>query len=83
MANSLTNELLQLQKSRCGSKYADIVDDYIKYMPGRVSQTLIRPLNSINKNISILTRYRGRMLYNLEKRFYTSWKRLKNYSKQI
>jgi len=83
MANSLTNELLQLQKSRCGSKYSDIVDDYMKDMPGRVSQTLIRPLNSIHKNISILTRYRGRMLYNLEKRFYTSWKRLKNYSKQI
>jgi hypothetical protein len=83
MANSLTNELLQLQKSRCGSKYSDIVDDYMKDMPGRVSQTLIRPLNSINKNISILTRYRGIMLYNLEKRFYTSWKRLKNYSKQI
>ncbi len=83
MANSLTNELLQLQKSRCGNKYAEIVDDYMKDMPGRVSQTLNRPLNSINKNMSILNRYRGRMLYNLEKRFYTSWKRLKNYTKQI
>lgn len=83
MANSLTNELLQLQKSRCGSKYADIVDDYMKDVPGRVSQTLVRPMNSINKNISILARYRGRMLYNLEKRFNASWKRLKNYSKQI
>ncbi|MHB1179299.1 MAG: hypothetical protein ACYCZO_13320 [Daejeonella sp.] len=83
MANSLTNELLQLQKSRCGNKYAEIVDDYMKDMPERVTQTLNRPLNSINKNISILTRYRGRMLYNLEKRFYTSWKRLKKYTKQI
>jgi len=83
MATNLTNELLQLQKSRCGRKYAEIVDDYMKDMPGRVSQTFNRPLNSINKNISILTRYRGRMLYSLEKRFYTSWKRLKSYTKQI
>lgn len=80
MANSLTNELLQLQKSRCGNKYAEIVDDYMKDMPGRVSQTLNRPLNSINKNMSILNRYRGRMLYNLEKRFYTSWRKLKRYT---
>ncbi len=37
MTNSLTNELLQLQKSRCGLKYAEIVDDYMKEMPSRVA----------------------------------------------
>jgi hypothetical protein len=40
MANSLTNELLQLQKSRCGFKYAEMVDDYMKEMPTKVSQSL-------------------------------------------
>ena len=83
MANSLTNELLQLQKSRCGYKYAEIVDDYMKEMPTRVGKTLNRPINSINKNISIINRYRGKMLYNLERRFYISWRKLKRYTKQI
>jgi hypothetical protein len=80
MANSLTNELLQLQKSRCGSKYAEIVDDYIKEMPAKVSQSLNRPLDSFNKNMTIINRYRGKMLYNLERRFYISWRKLKRYT---
>lgn len=80
MANSLTNELLQLQKSRCGSKYAEIVDDYIKEMPAKVSQSLNRPLDSINKNMTIINRYRGKMLYNLERRFYISWRKLRRYT---
>lgn len=81
MANSLTNELLQLQKSRCGFKYAEMVDDYVKEMPARVGKTLNRPIDSINKNISIINRYRGKMLYNLERRFYISWRKLKRYTK--
>lgn len=83
MANSLTNELLQLQRSRCGFKYAEVVDDYVKEVPGRVGRSLNRPISSINKNMLILNRYRGRMLYSLEKRFYATWKRLKNITKQI
>ena len=82
MANSLTNELLQLQKSRCQFKYAEVVDDYIKEMPEKVSQTLNRPMSSINENITMLKRYRGKMLYNLERRFYSSWKKVMNYTKQ-
>lgn len=81
MDKSLTNELLQLQRSRCGFKYAGLLDDYVKEIPERVSNTINRPLNSISKNISILTRYHGRMLYSLEKRFYSSWKRLIKYTK--
>ncbi len=81
MANSLTNELFQLQKSRCGFKYAEMVDDYMKEMPTKVSQTLNRPLDSINKNIIIINRYRGKMLYNLERRFYISWRKLKRYTR--
>lgn len=80
MANNLINELVQLQKSRCGFKYSDIVDDYMKEMPARVSQTLNRPIDSITKNISIINQYRGKMLYNLERRFYISWRKLKRYS---
>ncbi len=80
MANSLTNELLQLQKSRCSFKYAEMVDDYMKEMPTKVGKTLTRPMNSINKNISIINRYRGKMLYNLERRFYISWRKLKRYT---
>ena len=30
MDKSLTNELLQLQRSRCGFKYADFLDDYVE-----------------------------------------------------
>ncbi len=82
MANSLTNELLQLQKSRCGFKYAEMVDGYMKEMPAKVSQTLNRPLDSINKNITIINRYRGKMLYNLERRFYISWRKLKRYTRK-
>lgn len=81
MANSLTNELLQLQKSRCGFKYVEMVDDYVKEIPTKVSQTLNRPLDSINKNITIINRYRGAMLYNLERRFSISWKKLRRYTR--
>ena len=81
MDKSLTNELLQLQRSRCGFKYVDLLNDYMMDIPERVSHTIIKPFNSINKNISILTRYRGLMLYNLEKRFYTSLKRFRKYMK--
>ena len=81
MANSLTNELLQLQKSRCGFKYAEMVDDYMKEMPTRVTKTLNSPMDSITKNISIINRYRGKMLYNLERRFYISWRKLKRYTR--
>ncbi len=80
MANNLTNELLQLQKSRCGYKYAEMVDDYMKEMPTRVGNSLNRPIDSLNKNISIINRYRGKMLYNLERRFYISWRKLKRYT---
>lgn len=82
MANSLTNELLQLQKSRCGFKYAEIVDDYMKEMPTRVGKSLNRPMDSITKNISIINRYRGKMLYNLERRFYISLRKLKRYTRK-
>ena len=81
MDRSLTNELLQLQKSRCGFKYADLVDDYVKDIPNMVSRSINRPINSINKNISILTGYRGRMLYSLERRFYASLRRLRKYKR--
>jgi len=80
MASNLTNELLQLQKSRCGFKYAEMVDDYMKEMPTRVGNSLNRPMDSINKNISIINRYRGKMLYNLERRLYISWRKLKRYT---
>lgn len=79
MANNLSNELLQLQKSRCG--YAEMVDDYMKDMPSKVGQSLNRPMDSIHKNISIVNRYRGKMLYILERRFYISWRKLKRYTK--
>lgn len=81
MDNSLTNELLQLQKSRCGLKYIEIVDDYVKDIPRRVSKSITRPINSLNKNISILTKYEGRMLYSLERRFFASLRRLRRYKK--
>jgi len=80
MANNLVNELVQLQKSRCGFKYTDMVDDYMKEMPARVGQTLNRPMDSITKNITIINQYRGKMLYNLERRFYISWRKLKRYT---
>ncbi len=81
MDNSLANELLQLQKSRSGFKYVDLVDDYVKDIPDRVSKSMNRPIHSFNKNIMILNRYRGRMLYNLEKRFYASLRKLRTYKR--
>ncbi|WP_411274338.1 hypothetical protein [Daejeonella sp.] len=80
MASNLSNELLQLQKSRCGYKYAEMVDDYMRDMPSKVGKTLNRPMDSINKNFSIVNRYRGKMLYNLERRFYISWRKLQRYT---
>ena len=79
MPSNLSNELLQLQKSRCG--YAEMVDDYMRDMPLKVGKTLNRPMDSINKKISIVNHYRGKMLYNLERRFYISWRKLKRYTK--
>lgn len=77
MASNLTNELLQLQKSRSGYKYAEMVDDYMREIPAKVEKTLNRPMDSLNKNILIVNRYRGKMLYNLERRFYISLRKLK------
>ncbi len=81
MATNLTNELLQLQKSRCGYKYAEMVDDYMREMPSKVGERLNRPMNSLNKNITIVNRYRGKMLYNLERKFFISWRKLKRFTK--
>lgn len=78
MANSLTNELLQLQKSRRAFKYADDVNDYIREMPAKVGRSLTTPLDSID----ILNRYRGKMLYALEKRMFSTWRRIKNMGQQ-
>lgn len=80
MSNSLTNELLQLQKSRCAFKYAEMVDGYMKEVPARVGQTLNRPMDSIVKNISIVNRFRGKMLLNLERKLSISWNKLKRYA---
>lgn len=79
MPSNLSNELLQLQKSRCG--YSEMVDNYMRDMPSKVGKTLNRPLDSINKNVSIVNHYRGKMLLNLERRFYIAWRKLKRYTK--
>lgn len=81
MDRSLSDELLQLQRSRCGLKYAEYMDVYVRDIPERVSNSIKRPIRSINKRFSILARYRGRMLYNLEKSFYRTLYRLRNQEK--
>ncbi len=83
MADSLTNELIQLQKSRSGFKYSDGVENYVKDIPGKLGKTINRPLRSINRNMLILARYRGKMLFDLERRFYASWRKIKKLTQQF
>lgn len=81
MDTSLRNELLQVQLSRCGNKYTDMVNDYMSEIPSKMGKTVKRPFSSISRNISILSRYRGIMLYNLEKKFTSSLSRIRRYSR--
>jgi len=80
MDSNLTNELLQLQKSRSGYKYSDVVED-VKEIHGKMEDSIRRPLNSFSKNMEIISRYRGIMLYNLEKKFYASIAKLRKFRK--
>ncbi len=82
MTKNLTNELLQLQKSRCGIRYRDIINDFTD-IPQRVSKTINRPVNSLSRNIAFLNRYQGIMLYHLEKRFYSSLRKLRSYKRKV
>lgn len=81
MNNSLTNELLQVQLSRSGAKYADLVNEYMTEIPSRVGRSVKKPLSRFGRNMSILNRYRGVMLYNLERKFSSSLRKLRRLRK--